>query len=70
MFGNANGPKIQVQISEFVIPYPPQPDGQPPSLADGMYSLKFAHAYSIILARLSFSYKCLWQDLVDSCHTI
>lgn len=34
-FGNSNGPKIQVQISEFVIPYPPLSDGSTPTDDNG-----------------------------------
>lgn len=34
-FGNSKGPSIQVQISEFVIPYPPLDDGSIPTDNDG-----------------------------------
>ncbi|KAF2102958.1 acid protease, partial [Rhizodiscina lignyota] len=34
-FGSSAGPKIQVQISEFVVPYPPFSDGSYPTLNDG-----------------------------------
>ncbi|KAF1989122.1 acid protease [Aulographum hederae CBS 113979] len=34
-FGNPGGPKIKVELSQFVLPFPQQPDNQPVTFRDG-----------------------------------
>jgi len=34
-FGSASGPKIRVELSQFVLPFPPQPNGRPVAFRDG-----------------------------------
>jgi len=34
-FGSASGPKIRVELSQFVLPFPPQPNGRPVTFRDG-----------------------------------